>query len=142
MLSNESPPDENRNRRLQELLNRNRNLSLRSRCKQLACEKSFVAPQRPGFMGNLMKEVMGKVDITVSNDGILISRDKKEGRADLIDEALKYNGQLPSNVTPIAPVQRSAPRSAPSPSPKPTSQNTPQQNPIAPAASTPREIKP
>ena len=105
--------------------------------------KSFVGPQRPGFMGTIMKEVMGKVDITVSSNGILISKDKKEGNTDLIDEAIKYNGQLPSNVTPIAPVQRSTPRSAPpSPSPKPTSQNAPQQNPIAPAASAPREIKP
>jgi len=52
-----------------------------------------------------MQQVAGRADVTVGKDGILISRDKKEGE-DLIDQALKYNGQLPSNVTPKAPVQR------------------------------------
>jgi outer membrane protein assembly factor BamD len=85
--------------------------------------KSFVGPASPGFVGNLMKEVMGKADVTVDTDGILISRDKKEGHEDLIDEALKYNGQLPTNVMPNAPVQRgiASPTPAnPNPSPKPT----------------------
>lgn len=100
--------------------------------------KSFAPPERPGMMGNLMKEVFGRIDITVNTNGILISRDKKEGNNDLIDEALKYNGQLPSNVTPIAPVQRARPQQ-PNPAPKPTSQNT---TPVAPAGSAPREIKP
>ena len=45
---------------------------------------------------------MGSADVTVNTDGILIRKDKKEGIEDLIDEALKYNGQLPSNVTPIS----------------------------------------
>jgi outer membrane protein assembly factor BamD len=85
--------------------------------------RSFVAPAGPGFMGSIVKEVMGKADVTVSTDGILISRDKKEGREDLIDEALKYNGQLPTNVTPNAPVQRgtAAPTPTnPNPNPRPT----------------------
>lgn len=85
--------------------------------------KSFVAPSGPGFVGSLMKEVSGKADVTVDKDGILISKDKKEGREDLIDEALKYNGQLPTNVTPIAPVHRgiaSPTPSNPNPTPKPT----------------------
>jgi outer membrane protein assembly factor BamD len=105
--------------------------------------KNLAPPERPGFMGNLMKEVMGRADVTVNTDGILISRDKKEGNADLIDEALKYNGQLPSNVTPVAPVQRGTTRPAPSnPSPRPPTQNANQQTPITPAVSAPREIKP
>lgn len=85
--------------------------------------RSFVAPAQPGFVGNLMKEVLGKADVTVDADGILISKDKKEGREDLIDEALKYNGQLPTNVMPNAPTQRgiASPTPAnPNPSPKPT----------------------
>jgi outer membrane protein assembly factor BamD len=71
--------------------------------------KNVAPPERPGFMGNLMQQVAGKAEVTVGKDGILISRDKKEGQ-DLIDQALKYNGQLPSNTTPIAPVQRREPK--------------------------------
>jgi outer membrane protein assembly factor BamD len=105
--------------------------------------KNMAPPQRPGFMGNLKKEVMGRADVTVNTNGILISKDKKESNSDLIDEALKYNGQLPSNVTPIAPVQRGTTRPAPpNPSPRPATQNATQPTPIAPATSAPREIKP
>ncbi len=66
--------------------------------------KNVASAEHPGFMGNLMLQVAGKADVTVGKDGILISRDRKAGQ-DLIDQALKYNGQLPSNATPIAPVQ-------------------------------------
>lgn len=66
-----------------------------------ACAKK----QAQSFMGNLMKEVSGRADVTINKDGILISKDGKEG-TDLIDEALKYNGQLPANATPKAAVQR------------------------------------
>lgn len=61
------------------------------------------------FMGNLMQQVSGKADVTVNKNGILISKDSKEGSGDLIDEALKYNGQLPAKLTPDAP--QTAPRS-------------------------------
>lgn len=91
--------------------------------------KNVPAPERPGLMGSLMKEVLGKADITVDKNGILISKDSKETSSDLIDEALKYNGQLPTNVTPVAPVQR-----------RPT--NPTQVPPVAPAATTPGGIKP
>ena len=105
--------------------------------------KNMAPPERPGFMGNLMKEVLGRADVTVNNDGILIKRDKKEGTADLIDEALKYNGQLPSNITPIAPVQRGTSRPAPpNPGSRPATQNATHPPPISPASSAPREIKP
>ena len=58
------------------------------------------------FMGNLMQQVTGRADVTINKNGILISKDGKEG-SDLIDEALKYNGQLPEKRTPDAPTQRS-----------------------------------
>jgi outer membrane protein assembly factor BamD len=64
-------------------------------------------PVRPGFVGNLMQQVSGRADVNVRKDGILISKDGKAGN-DLIDEAVKYNGQLPENTTPVAPVQRRA----------------------------------
>jgi len=69
--------------------------------------KSMAPPEHPGFMGNLMQQVVGRADVTVGKDGILISHDRKDGE-DLIDQALKYNGQLPANTntTPTAPVQR------------------------------------
>lgn len=69
--------------------------------------------QPQSFMGNLMQQVSGKADVTVNKNGILISKDGKEG-ADLIDEALRYNGTLPALTTPEAPTQRS-PTAAPAP---------------------------
>ena len=73
------------------------------------------------FMGNLMQQVSGRADVTVDKNGILISKDGKEG-TDLIDEALKYNGQLPEKRTPDAPTQRS-PRAAAPVTPPTTSNN-------------------
>jgi len=86
------------------------------------------------FMGNIMQQVSGKADVTVEKDGILISRNGKEG-SDLIDEALKYNGQLPANTTPAHQSTRqntatpsprkqdansdSAPKASPTPTPDP-----------------------
>lgn len=63
-----------------------------------------------GFMGNLMTQISGKANVTINKNGILISKDGKEG-ADLIDEAIKYNGQLPVKLTPDAP--QTTPRSTP-----------------------------
>ena len=54
------------------------------------------------FVGNLMTQISGKAEVTINKNGILISKDSKEG-TDLIDEALKYNGQLPAKFTPDAP---------------------------------------
>jgi outer membrane protein assembly factor BamD len=75
-------------------------------------EKSTPNPcskrQPQSFMGNLMQQVSGKADVTVNKNGILISKDGKEG-TDLIDEALRYNGTLPVLTTPDAPTQRSKP---------------------------------
>src|SRR5207253_3137793 len=54
-----------------------------------ACAKR----QSQSFVGNLMQQVSGRADVTVNKNGILISKDGKEG-TDLIDEALRYNGTL------------------------------------------------
>src|SRR6266496_134003 len=74
-----------------------------------ATPNSCAKRESQSFMGNLMQQVSGKAEVTVQKDGILISRNGKDGK-DLIDEALKYNGQLPANTTPIAPVQRANPK--------------------------------
>ena len=91
-------------------------------------------------MGNLMHQVSGKANVTVTKDGILISKDGKEG-TDLIDEALKYNGQLPARTTPDAPT---TPRNAPAATDPRNRTNT---NGAAPAAANsptpaPAAIKP
>jgi len=102
--------------------------------------RNLAPPEKKGFMGNLMKEVLGSADVSFNSDGILISKDKKEGREDLIDEALKYNGTLPVNVTPVAPVQRTNRQPAPTPTPRPAAQNPIQPPPTKPATTAP--IKP
>jgi outer membrane protein assembly factor BamD (BamD/ComL family) len=84
--------------------------------------------QSQSFMGNLMQQVSGRADVTVNKNGILISKDGKEG-SDLIDEALRYNGTLPALTTPVAPTQRTIPQAAPN-----TRNAT---NGAAPTASTP-----
>lgn len=84
-------------------------------------EKSTPNPcakrQQKSFMGTLMQEVSGKADVTVNKNGILISKDGKEG-ADLIDEALRSNGQLPALTTPDAPTIRSTRPEPPASDPK------------------------
>ena len=86
--------------------------------------KNVMPAEKPGFVGDLIRQFSGKADVSVSEDGVLISKDKKEGKNDLIDEAIKYNGTLPTNVMPQAPVQRRARAATPSQNPPPTSQNT------------------
>jgi hypothetical protein len=91
-------------------------------------------------MGNLMQQVSGKADVTTDKDGVLISKDGKEG-TDLIDEAIKYNGQLPEKLTPDAPTQRGTTRPAIVPAKAPA--NTNGGNSVAPASTpTPAVIKP
>lgn len=96
---------------------------------------SCTKRDRLGFVGNLWQQVSGRADVTVDKDGILISRDSKEG-TDLIDQAIKYNGSLPVNTTPIAPVQQSRPQATPAATPAKTqSSNT--NGSTAPAAPSP-----
>jgi outer membrane protein assembly factor BamD len=99
--------------------------------------KNVLPPERAGFVGGLMKEVMGKADVTVNPNGILISKDKQDGATDLIDEAIKYNGQLPTNVTPVAPVQRREPAASANPNQRPAAQNVTQPPAATPASTTP-----
>jgi outer membrane protein assembly factor BamD len=82
-----------------------------------SAQNSCSKRAQQSFMGNLMQQVSGRADVTVNKDGILISKDGKEG-SDLIDEALKYNGQLPARTTPEAPTNRSPRNTAPAADPK------------------------
>jgi tetratricopeptide (TPR) repeat protein len=99
--------------------------------------------QQQSFMSNLMQQVSGRADVTTDKDGVLISKDGKEG-TDLIDEALKYNGQLPEKLTPDAPTERSTSRPQPQPSPATLPKNT-NGNSVAPTSTptpSPAVIKP
>jgi outer membrane protein assembly factor BamD len=97
-------------------------------------KKNAARPDRPTFMQNVMQQVTGKADISVNKDGVLIRKDSKEG-TDLIDEAIKYNGQLPANLTPSAPTQRST-RPAPA-GDKPAQGAAPATSGALPATTTP-----
>ena len=87
--------------------------------------------QPQSFMGSLMQQVSGKADVTINKNGILISKEGKEG-SDLIDEALRYNGTLPALTTPDAPTQRTVPKT---PAADPKTRNA--TSGAAPTASTP-----
>lgn len=94
--------------------------------------KNAPPPVRAGFVKSMLTQVTGKAEVNVRKDGILISKDGKEGN-DLIDEALKHNGQLPENTTPTAPVQRGTSRPAATANPQPSTQNTSQGGALTPA---------
>jgi len=70
-------------------------------------KKNLPACPNLSFTQNLLQQVTGDPGVTVNKDGILISKNEKG--TDLIDKAIANNGQLPSNETPTAPVQRTAP---------------------------------
>jgi len=80
---------------------------------------------KPGFMASVVQQVTGRAGVKVRKDGILISKDGKDGN-DLIDEALKYNGQLPTNTTPVAPVQRGTSQPSGAAAPVPATQSASQ----------------
>ena len=91
------------------------------------------------FVGNLMQQVSGKAEVSFNRDGVLISKNGKEG-TDLIDEALKYNGTLPEKLTPDAPSTRGTTRPQADNSKSPSSSGG---NAMAPTASpSPAVIKP
>jgi len=97
--------------------------------------------QQITFVGNLMQQVSGRAEVTTDKDGVLISKNGKEG-TDLIDAAIKYNGQLPEQLTPDAPTQRGTSRPQPIPS-KTTTPPTTTGSAAAPSATpTPAVIKP
>ncbi|MBC7909051.1 MAG: outer membrane protein assembly factor BamD, partial [Pyrinomonadaceae bacterium] len=85
-------------------------------------QKRIIAEQ-PGMMKNLANEIFGVQMVTVDKNGILISKDSKEGN-DLIDIAMARGGQLPDNAVRQAPrTTRQPNRPAPQPPPP---VNTPQ----------------
>jgi outer membrane protein assembly factor BamD len=77
-----------------------------------------LPPERPGMMKNLSNEIFGVYPVTVNKNGILISKDNKEG-GDLIDIAIARGGQLPDTATPQSPRTQPANRPAPQPAASP-----------------------
>ncbi len=77
------------------------------------------APVRPGFTEKIFREILGTTPVTIDKSGVLISANSDGG--DLLDEAVKNGGQLPSNLTPSPVIQRRAPARIPVP---PTATNT------------------
>jgi outer membrane protein assembly factor BamD len=75
-------------------------------------KKTMAPPVRPTRMQKVMTEVLGTIEVTVSKNGVLISKDDKTGN-DLIDIVLQNQGELPSSVTPNAPIQRTPPARTP-----------------------------
>jgi outer membrane protein assembly factor BamD len=98
-----------------------------------SARKNAPPPVRPGMIGNLLQQVTGRADVTVDKNGVLISKDGKEG-TDLIDAALKYNGQLPTHVTPQAPVRTNSKPAPSNPVPSSGVQNVVPASTTAPAS--------
>ncbi len=84
-----------------------------------------LPPERPGMMGKVLTEVLGRVDITVDDNGVMIHKDAKGG--DLLDQVIATDGNLPV-TTPTAPVSSTRiPRraaAAPPPTPVPAKTDT------------------
>jgi outer membrane protein assembly factor BamD len=110
-----------------------------------------LKPERSGMVKNILTEITGSADVTVNDNGVLISKNGKEG-SDLIDDAAAHQGQL-QTLTP-SPVQqrRQAPRTFPQGT-NPTPGKTPATNsapslvpstqPVTtPASTTPAGTKP
>lgn len=99
-------------------------------------------PERPGMISNILNEIAGSADVTVNNNGVLISKSSKEG-GDLIDQALANQGQIPSlTPTSIQQQRRQAPRTfqqgtTPTPGKPPATNSTPGVIPSTQPATTP-----
>jgi outer membrane protein assembly factor BamD len=84
-------------------------------------------PPSQSLTQKLIQEILGTTPVTVDKNGVIIS---KEGMgADLIDKALANGGQLPSNITPTAPVQRRPPARSLTPQTSPAQPSSPAANP-------------
>jgi outer membrane protein assembly factor BamD len=70
-------------------------------------KQKMPKPERAGMVKNLLTEITGSADITVNDNGVLISKSSKEG-GDLIDEAAAHQGQI-QTVTPLPVQQRRQP---------------------------------
>jgi outer membrane protein assembly factor BamD len=91
--------------------------------------KTMPPCEKPTFMQNMMQQVSGNAEITISRDGILITR-HGDGN-DLIDKALANNGTLPEGVQPViqrtprAPVTQPQPTASPDTAPATRPSQTP-----------------
>lgn len=98
-------------------------------------KEKMLPPERPGMMASFITEITGSANVSVGKDGVLISKDGKEG-TDLIDRAIANGGTLPA-TTPIAPQQQRRPPARQFPQ---GTTSTPGNNPVAaPAGSTPAQ---
>lgn len=83
-------------------------------------KKTMPQCDKPTFMQNMKQQITGSANVSVSHDGILITK-HGEGK-DLIDMALTNNGQLPSNEMPrpyrTPPARPPAPVASPSTQPE------------------------
>ncbi len=66
------------------------------------------APESGGLMKRFGMEALGIVYVTVDKDGVLISKDYKEEKKDLIDDVIANQGELPDPRIPTAPTTKPA----------------------------------
>lgn len=83
-------------------------------------------PEKASFTQRILTEVTGSADVTVNKNGVIISKSDKGG--DLIDVAIRNQGNLPETETPTAPVQRRPPARPPVPSSSPATPDSPGRN--------------
>jgi outer membrane protein assembly factor BamD len=92
-------------------------------------------PPSVSLTQKLIQEILGTAPVTVDKNGVIINKEGKGG--DLIDQALANGGELPSNITPTAPVQRRPPaRTFPQSTPTQPSTPAPISSAPAPANTT------
>jgi outer membrane protein assembly factor BamD len=97
----------------------------------------MLPPERPGMVKSLLTEITGSANVSVGKDGVLISKDGKEG-TDLIDRAIVNGGVLPA-TTPMAPQQQRRPPARQFPQ---GTTSTPGQPVTDPASTTPAQQPP
>lgn len=76
-------------------------------------KKTLPAPVRPSFTSNMLREVIGTPDLTVSRDGVLISSDDEA--EDLLAAAIQRGGVLPAEYLENPARRTAAPRVGPAP---------------------------
>jgi outer membrane protein assembly factor BamD len=96
-------------------------------------KKNMVKPDRPGMMSSILKNITGSADVTVDENGVLISKGSGKDKSDLIDEAAANQGHI-NSVTPSAIQQRRPPARAFPQGTTPTPGKTPTQKSTTPAS--------
>ncbi|MEJ7616275.1 MAG: outer membrane protein assembly factor BamD [Pyrinomonadaceae bacterium] len=92
-------------------------------------KKNLPAPIRPSFTSNMLREVIGSPDVTVTKDGVLISGDDEA--VDLLATAIERGGVLPAEYL-ENPSRRSPSRVGPAPVTAPANRPAPVGN-VSPA---------